>query len=325
MRTLAVALVLACVLPGPTLRAHAQDVPPAWAYPNNPDFQRPPDDGQLRHVPDSELALTTAQTRDYFFAPDWHPGDHLPMPPIVSMGRKPDVFACGYCHRADGPGGPENARLAGLPVSYFIEQMAKFRDGSRTSSVPDRAPVQLMIKIAKAISGAEVEAAAAYFAALAPQQVIRVVETTTVPVTNVAGPFLIDPKSGQSEPIGARIIEVPEDSVQFENRDARSHFIAYVPVGSIQKGAALAVSGGGDPSHRCIACHGSDLNGISDIPGISGRSPSYIFRQLYDFKHAARSGDGADLMTPVAAAISTEDMINLAAYAASLPPRVPAL
>lgn len=325
MRTLAVALVLASVLPGPILWAHAQEVPPAWAYPNNPDFRPKPDDGQLRHVPDSEVALTTAQTRDYFSGPDWHPDDHPPMPAIVSMGRKPDVPACGYCHRADGSGGPENARLAGLPISYFIEQMEKFKDGSRASSVPDRAPVQVMIKIAKAISNAEIEAAAAYFAALAPKQVIKVVETTTVPVTNVAGPFLVDAKSGQSEPIGERIIEVPEDSVQFENRDARSHFIAYVPVGSLQKGAALAANGGGDPSHRCIACHGTDLNGIGDIPGISGRSPSYIFRQLYDFKHGARSGDGADLMTPVAAAITTEDMINLAAYAASLTPHVPAL
>jgi cytochrome c553 len=42
-----------------------------------------------------------------------------------------DVFACGFCHRADGPGGPENADLAGLPKSYIIRQMADYKRGAR--------------------------------------------------------------------------------------------------------------------------------------------------------------------------------------------------
>ena len=98
--------------------AHSEEGPPAWAYPvNPPDFKLPPDDGTLRHVPDSIAAFTLTQLRDLFFAPDWHPGDHPPMPEIVSRGRKPDVRACGVCHRADGPGGPENSGLAGLPAA----------------------------------------------------------------------------------------------------------------------------------------------------------------------------------------------------------------
>ena len=63
------------------------------------------DDGSLRRVPDSDAAFTLTQVRDLFFAPDWHPGDHPPMPDIVARGRKPDVFTCGVCHRADGSGG----------------------------------------------------------------------------------------------------------------------------------------------------------------------------------------------------------------------------
>src|SRR5258708_17483567 len=90
----------------------AEDGPPAWAYPvAPPDFKPPPDDGKLQHVPDSEAAYSVPQTRDRFFAPDWHPGDHPPMPSIVAYGRKPGVFACGYCIRADIHGGPENKSI----------------------------------------------------------------------------------------------------------------------------------------------------------------------------------------------------------------------
>jgi cytochrome c553 len=48
------------------------------------------------------------------------------------------VFACGFCHRADGPGGPENTDLAGLPKSYFIQQMAEYKRGARVTSVSPR-------------------------------------------------------------------------------------------------------------------------------------------------------------------------------------------
>src|SRR6202011_309018 len=68
-------LVLAAVLPAAALAA-TDDAPPAWAYPvNPPDFKLPPDDGKPRHVPDSAATFTVGQTRDRFFAPDWHPAD----------------------------------------------------------------------------------------------------------------------------------------------------------------------------------------------------------------------------------------------------------
>jgi cytochrome c553 len=132
-------------------RAHADDAPPAWAYPvNPPDFKVQPDDGSPRHVPDSTAAFTVTQARNMFFALDWHPSEHPLLPDIVAHGRKPDVMACGVCHRADGPGGPENAGIAGLPTQYTVRQMADFKSGARTTSVPLRIPPQLMIKTARA-------------------------------------------------------------------------------------------------------------------------------------------------------------------------------
>jgi cytochrome c553 len=99
----------------------AQDSPPAWAYPvNPPDFKALPDDGTARRVPDSTLTHTLSQVRDRFFAPDWHPGDHASMPEVVARGRKPDVSACGFCHRTNGAGGgdvPRYVELGGLSVA----------------------------------------------------------------------------------------------------------------------------------------------------------------------------------------------------------------
>jgi hypothetical protein len=45
----------------------------------------------------------------------------------VRSDRKPEVYACGFCHRVDGLVGPENASLAGLPEAYIVQQMADFK------------------------------------------------------------------------------------------------------------------------------------------------------------------------------------------------------
>src|SRR5580692_2907084 len=182
---------------------------PAWAYPWAPDFKAAPDDGVPRHVPDSAAAFTITQERDLFFAPDWHPGDHPPMPSVVAHGRPPDVRACGSCHRTEGTGGPENASLAGLPAAYIAQQMADYKSGARKfAGPPQRGPVLLMTAIAKAASDADIQAAAAYFSSLKPRSVVKVVETDTVPATQIARVFYMLSKDGGTEPIGERMIEV---------------------------------------------------------------------------------------------------------------------
>ena len=93
-----------------------------------------------------------------------------------------------------------------------------------------------------------------------------------------------------------------------------------MPLGSIQKGQVLATTGGGGRTVECGTCHGADLKGIGLLPGIAGRSPSYTLRQLYDYKHGARAGPGSALMMPSVEKLTIEDMISLAAYAASLTP-----
>jgi cytochrome c553 len=298
-----------------------QNIPPPWAYVVDPPGLVPPaDDGTIRRVPGSKLGFTLSQVRDGFLSPDWHPDDHPTMPEVVIHGRKPEVMACGYCHRAEGTGGPENANIAGLPAAYIIQQMADFKSGARVTSMPHRAPPKNMILAAKGATQAEVEAAAAYFASLKPKQNIKVVETNTVPETQVRGWHLSDLKNGKTEPLGQRIVEVPEDLQQFVSRDSRARFVAYVPPGSIEKGKALASTGGNGRTVQCAVCHGPDLKGLGPIPGIAGRSPSYLIRQLYDLKHGTRAGLSSVLMKPTVEKLTLDDMIALAAYAASLAP-----
>jgi cytochrome c553 len=305
----------------PGAAAYAENGPPAWAYPvNPPDFKLVPDDGKPRSVAGSAASYTVPQTRDRFLAPVWHPADHPVLPDVVAHGRKSDVFACRFCHCADGPGGPENSDLAGLPAAYIVQQMADFKNGLRKTAVPNRAPPALMISLSKGITDAEIEAATAYFSALKSKVKIKVVETDTVPKTYVAGWFLADAKNGEKEPIGNRIVEVPEDVAQFENRDARSRFIAYAPPGSIKKGEALVSTGGDGKTIACAPCHGADLKGLGPIPSIAGRSPSYIARQLYDLQHGERTGPWSPLMAGVVAKLNDEDLVSLGAYLASLEP-----
>ena len=320
-RALRMAICVLSVFSVSASRAAAPEDPSSWAYPiNPPDFKLPADDGSLRQVPDSDQRYSTAQVRDRFLAPDWHPESHPQMPSIVSAGRKPDVSACGFCHRAEGTGGPESASLAGLPVAYILQQIADYKSGARSGAFPRRAPHALMITGAKAITEDEARSAAAYFSALKPQRNIRVVETMTVPKTYVAGWFLARHEGGEHEPLGQRIVEIPDQLKHFDSRDSRATFTAYVQPLSVRRGQSLVAGQDGVRIGGCSTCHGADLRGLGPIPSIAGRSPTYVFRQLHEIKSGTRSGAAVSPMKEVTAGLSGADMIDIAAYLGSLEP-----
>ena len=293
--------------------------PPSWAYPEtDPNFRREPDDGSPKKVPGSDRSFTWKQTGNMFGAADWFPDEHPKMPDVVANGRKPDVRACAVCHLADGSGHPENASLAGLPAAYIVQQMEAFRSGQRKSPVSDRS--NSMVKISAAMTDAEIKAAADYFSSIKFQPRVTVKETKTVPVTIVglASDRQVKPNAG-TEQLGNRIIEVPEDAVRASLLDPHVHFISYVPVGSIKKGEALVTTGGNGKTIGCAVCHGPDLKGLGDVPGIAGRSPNYIARQLLDMQQGARNTPTAQLMKGVVAKLTEDDIISIAAYTGSRP------
>ena len=306
----------------PVLLAPTAGPLPPWAYLILPaGIKPPPDDGKPQRLPGSSVEYTWTQIRDLFSAKDWYAGTLPAMPDVVARGRKPDVFACGMCHYPNGQGKPENSSIAGLPAAYIAQQMSDYQTGLRRSSEPRMRPPSLMLQTAKAANEAEVKAAADYFSRLKYQQWIRVVETPTVPRTEIIlGPMLGAVHNGGSEPIGQRVIEIAEALERVELRDSRAGFVAYVPPGSIAKGEALANNGAGGRTIPCNICHGKDLKGLGDVPALVGRSPTYVVRQLYDIQSGARNGAGAQLMKAVVEKLTLEDMIALAAYTASRAP-----
>lgn len=300
--------------------ASGADRLPEWAFIWDPNVKVPPPDDKPNSLPGSSASYSWRQARDLFIAPDWHPGDHGPMPDIVANGRKPDVRACGSCHRAEGTGGPENASLAGLPVSYLVQQIADFKSGARKMSGPDRPAVALMLGSVKAMTDAEALAAAQYFSALKPKRNVKVVEAETIPKTGEARLFFTKAPGGGTEPLGRRIVEFPDNEDQFELRDSRSTFTAYVPTGSKAKGEALVKTGGSGVTVACGICHGPTLQGVGPIPSIAGRSPTYLVRQLYEFKTGGRATGASALMKQAVEKLSPDDIIAIAAYAGSLEP-----
>ena len=302
--------------------------PPAWAYaippappPGAPPPAPPAADTSIKQLPGSTFSFTRQQISDGFGPADWFPGDHPAMPDVVAHGKRPDARACGLCHYPNGKGRQENAGVAGLPVSYFIQQMNDFRDGLRKSAEPRKANTNAMITIAKALTPEEIKQSAEYFGAMKWTPWIRVVETATVPKVLSRGGIWIPVEGNQTEPIGVRIIETPENPEHTEIlRDPRSGFIAYAPVGSVKKGQALVNTGGSGRTLACGECHGQDLLGLGPVPGNAGRSPSYLVRQMYDMQSGARHGEWTELMKRVVAKLADEDFVNIAAYVSSLMP-----
>jgi cytochrome c553 len=277
-------------------------------------------------LPGTTLTFTRAQiTGGNGAGPaDWFPQDHPTMPPVVAMGRAPDVRACSLCHYPNGKGRPENAGVAGLPVAYFIQQLEDFRADARKSGEPRKGNTNTMANIAKGMTPEEMRQAAEYFGSMKWTSWIRVVETTTVARTRLAGGMYLRLDGNETEPLGERIIETPEETERTEiMRDPRSGFVAFVPVGSVKKGEALVLGGGAGRTIACGTCHGTDLSGLGPVPGLAGRSPSYLARQMYDMQVGARHGLWADLMKPVLARLTPEDFVNITAYLASLPVAAP--
>jgi cytochrome c553 len=73
----------------------------------------------------------------------------------------------------------------------------------------------------------------------------------------------------------------------------------------------------------CVACHGKDGVGVAPTyPNLTHQSASAIFKQLKDYKSGARTGGQAAVMTGMVTALDERQMADVAAYYASLAPRV---
>jgi len=313
--------LLASLTLAPLMEASPQQQAPVmglgWAFPVADKVQPPRGDPSAPvKVAGSGKSYTEAQVDDLMNPPDWFPEEHPAMPSIVTKGEG-DVRACDSCHLPNGMGHPESATLAGFTATYIVRQMAEMKSGARKTG-------GIMDAIAKAISDEDARQAAEYFASLKPFPYIKVVEAATVPRSYVAqGGMRLPLPSGGQEPLGQRIIVLPEDPERIMARDPHgSATIAYVPPGSIATGKELVTTGAAGKTISCTACHGESLKGsaLGDVPRIAGLQPIYIFRQMYDIQHWTRTGESAELMRAPVMNLSEDDMIAISAFVGSLAP-----
>jgi len=304
---LLIAVVAWAVAPGPGIGQE-------WAYqvvefvpPSEIDIHAP------RTVPGSTRSYSQEEIDDDWNPPDWFPDDHAELPQIVARGPG-NVRACAACHLTSGMGHPESSQLAGLPVAYFMRQMADYMSGARK----DR---YWMNDFAQALSDEDIREAAEYYAAIEPIDWVEVIEAETVPRSYTGdGRMRFRHPDGGVEPLGRRIIELPQNKELVTAKHPYSGFIAYVPVGSVARGEELVGTGGAGKTIACSICHGADLKGLGEVPGIRGVSPLYTVRQLNDIQTSDRAGIQSALMQPTVINLTEDDIIAVAAYLASLDP-----
>jgi cytochrome c553 len=289
---------------------------PDWAF-NIPDKIQPSavrPEGKVRAA-GSAKEYDAAKIAGTANPPDWFPDEHPAAPRSVTGGAG-IRFACGACHLMSGQGHPEAADIAGMPAEYLIRQMAYYKAGTRKDDAR-------MGPIAMAASDEDIRQAAEYFAALKPAAWVKVIETATPPKTFIAtaGRHRQLHPDGGTEPIGRRILEIPADPFGTEIRDPHASFIAYVPPGSTARGEALVKGEASGKTVQCALCHGEALKGRGEVPRLAGLQPLYVARQLFDMRYGSSAGKAAEVMKPVVANLSEDDIIAISSYLGSLPPQ----
>jgi cytochrome c553 len=279
--------------------------------------------GEQLRLAGSSRTFTVAEITSPYSPADWFPDDHPPMPDIVAHGKQATRFrACAICHYPNGLGLMQNAPVAGLPVDYFLRQLADFASGKRKSADINKANAFEMAAMARNMSAEEARAAAEYYSSIPFRKWNRVVESDTVPkfTATINGLFL-KADGADTEPLGRRLVEMPEDTYQSNMlRNPRSGMVVYAPVGSVKAGEALVKTGGAGKTQACGTCHGPELKGTALAPPLAGRQPGYLARQMYDFRVGSRSGDLSATMKPAVAKLTEDDLIAISAYLASLEP-----
>jgi len=94
-----------------------------------------------------------------------------------------------------------------------------------------------------------------------------------------------------------------------------------VLLGACGRAAAADAAAGKTLAEACAGCHGAD--GVSQMPltaSLAAQPDEFVQWQLVYFRSGARK---SEVMGPIAESLSNEDIRNLGAYYASLPPPKP--
>lgn len=85
--------------------------------------------------------------------------------------------------------------------------------------------------------------------------------------------------------------------------------------------SAADVAAGKATAEGCAGCHGADgISQTAETPSLAGEPDDFIQWQLVYFRRGVRKNE---VMEPIAQALTNEEIRNLGAYYASLPPPKP--
>jgi cytochrome c553 len=114
--------------------------------------------------------------------------------------------------------------------------------------------------------------------------------------------------SAAGVPRATVVSETPKSSIVTSNVVMNSQMFGPPDTRSVGRGATLAM--------QCAICHGSNRQGQVDTPNLEGQPAAAVYKELRDFKAAARTNA---VMSPFALRLSEQDMLDLAAYYSYLP------
>jgi cytochrome c553 len=114
--------------------------------------------------------------------------------------------------------------------------------------------------------------------------------------------------SAAGVPRAIAVSESPKSPIITSNVVMTPQIFGPTDTRSVGRGATLAM--------QCAICHGSNRQGQVDTPNLEGQPAAAIYKQLRDFKVAART---SAIMSPFAVKLSEQDMLDLAAYYSYLP------
>jgi cytochrome c553 len=97
----------------------------------------------------------------------------------------------------------------------------------------------------------------------------------------------------------------------------KSIFLTLITILLFSSSSAMAgdVAAGKAKSALCAACHGATGHSVNPLwPNLAGQKEMYLAKQIKAFRDGVRSDP---MMAPMVAALSDDDIANLAAYFAA--------
>ncbi|MGJ4889152.1 c-type cytochrome [Bradyrhizobium sp. HKCCYLS3077] len=117
-----------------------------------------------------------------------------------------------------------------------------------------------------------------------------------------------------------RAAGLPRDTVAGSAKPAAPTSKVVLTAATLAKPSPQSIGRGATLAQRCAMCHGPTGISRADFPNLAGQYGAVIYKQLEDFRSGARVNA---VMSPFAAHLSDQDIVDLAAYYAYLP-RLPA-